>query len=143
MSNLTETVSIESLRETVFAPMGLDLEQLAPDHGYYSVEESVASFRVWLVLYGPEEAYTGIQLRVTWRDKVDDSNHFDSLKAINAWNHTKRIGKAYLDKDRDPVIETDLDLDGGVAVEAIQEWVRLFHRAVGQFSFTTLMEVGV
>jgi len=37
-----------------------------------------------------------------------------SLKAINEWNKGKRYSRAYLDDSDDPVLELDLDLDGGV-----------------------------
>jgi hypothetical protein len=34
---------------------------------------------------------------------------------INEWNRTKRWGKAYIDKEGDPVIELDVNLFGGVS----------------------------
>jgi hypothetical protein len=57
-------------------------------------------------------------------------------------NRTKRIGKAYLDDDLDPTIEADLDIEGGVADEAICHWVKRFHRATAQFLFSTLSNLG-
>lgn len=32
---------------------------------------------------------------------------------LNAWNRDNRFGRAYVDKDGDPVVEMDLDLDDG------------------------------
>ena len=37
-----------------------------------------------------------------------------SVERINQWNRDKRFGKAYLDKDNDPVIQHDVNLFGGV-----------------------------
>ena len=37
-----------------------------------------------------------------------------SLEKINAWNQSKRYSRTYLDSEGDPVLELDLDLEGGV-----------------------------
>jgi len=36
-----------------------------------------------------------------------------AMDRINAWNSSQRFGRAYLDKDNDPIVEMDLDLDDG------------------------------
>lgn len=36
-----------------------------------------------------------------------------SLERINEWNRSQRFGRAYLDKENDPILEMDLDLDDG------------------------------
>jgi Putative bacterial sensory transduction regulator len=36
-----------------------------------------------------------------------------SLTAINEWNKGQRFGRAFLDKDNDPILEMDVDLDDG------------------------------
>jgi Putative bacterial sensory transduction regulator len=35
------------------------------------------------------------------------------LEKINAWNSSQRFGRAYLDKEDDPILQMDLDLDDG------------------------------
>ena len=35
------------------------------------------------------------------------------LETINAWNQSQRFGRAYLDKENDPILEMDVDLDDG------------------------------
>jgi hypothetical protein len=35
------------------------------------------------------------------------------LETINAWNSSQRFGRAYLDKENDPILEMDVDLDDG------------------------------
>jgi hypothetical protein len=35
------------------------------------------------------------------------------LETVNAWNSSQRFGRAYLDKEKDPIIEMDVDLDDG------------------------------
>ncbi len=36
-----------------------------------------------------------------------------SLELINEWNRTNRFGRAFLDKESDPILEMDIDLDDG------------------------------
>jgi hypothetical protein len=42
-----------------------------------------------------------------------------ALDKINDWNWNHRFGRAYLDKDKDPVLEMDLDLDVGGMTQAL------------------------
>lgn len=57
-----------------------------------------------------------------------------TLSRINEWNKSKRFGRAYLDNDNDPVIEADLDFEGGVTAEAIVRFVALFGQLVEGFA---------
>lgn len=41
------------------------------------------------------------------------------LSKINAWNSTKRFGRAYLDDEMDPFVEMDIDFEHGATSEAI------------------------
>ncbi len=40
-----------------------------------------------------------------------------ALATVNDWNYNYRFAKVYLDDELDPVIESDLDLSGGVTLE--------------------------
>jgi len=42
-----------------------------------------------------------------------------TLEKINAWNSSQRFGRAYLDKEQDPMIEMDVDLDDGGVSKAL------------------------
>lgn len=44
--------------------------------------------------------------------------------SINNWNRSKRFSSTYLDKDGDPVLQLDLDLDGGVTKQRILDYLR-------------------
>ncbi len=54
------------------------------------------------------------------------ANQPQALPVINDWNRTKRYSRAYVDSDGDPVLESDLDLRGGVSKNAIHEFIRTF-----------------
>lgn len=61
------------------------------------------------------------------------------LPRINEWNRTKRFGRAFLDKENDPVLEMDVDLDDGglsrlLFIDNIEFWASVlgdFERYIG------------
>ncbi len=48
------------------------------------------------------------------------SNVKVSLASINEWNRTRRIGKAYLDKINDPMLELWIDVSNGASVKTLE-----------------------
>jgi hypothetical protein len=58
---------------------------------------------------------------------------------INEWNRGKRFGRAYLDKEDDPILEMDVDLDDGgmsqaLFIDNIQFWASVlveFEKHIG------------
>lgn len=62
--------------------------------------------------------------------------HFENspaLDVINEWNRSQRFGRAYLDKESDPIVEMDVDLDdGGVPpllfIDNLEFWSSLLGR---------------
>ena len=61
------------------------------------------------------------------------------LQTINEWNSSQRFGRAFLDKENDPVLEMDVDLDdGGVTpllfIDNLEFWVSIlpkFEQKIG------------
>jgi hypothetical protein len=57
-----------------------------------------------------------------------------SLNQMNEWNKNKRFSRAYIDKDGDPVLEFDVDLDdGGMSQALFIDNVEFFEAAIGGF----------
>ena len=57
-----------------------------------------------------------------------------SLQQINDWNSKKRFGRAFLDKENDPILEMDLDLDdGGISPELFIDNVEFWASVLGEF----------
>jgi hypothetical protein len=62
-----------------------------------------------------------------------------SLELINEWNKGQRFGRAYLDKDNDPILEMDVDLDDGglspaLFIDNIEFWASIlpdFEKRIG------------
>ena len=56
-----------------------------------------------------------------------------TYEKINEWNRTKRLSRAYLDSDNDPVLEADLLANGGLTTEHVTEFFRIFVLSVNSF----------
>ena len=62
-----------------------------------------------------------------------------SLTAINDWNQSQRFGRAYLDRESDPILEMDIDLDDGglspdLFIDNVEFWASIlpkFEQSIG------------
>ncbi|HEX8574006.1 MAG TPA: YbjN domain-containing protein [Allosphingosinicella sp.] len=56
------------------------------------------------------------------------------LQRINEWNRSQRFGRAYLDKEDDPILEMDIDLDdGGVSELLFIDNIEFWASVLGKF----------
>lgn len=55
-------------------------------------------------------------------------------EVINDWNMNKRFSRAYLDKDKDAVVEMDLDMVKGISPEYLDSQIGLWTLVVAQFA---------
>ena len=88
---------------------------------------NLGSFKVLLLPYGEGPDYPSIQLHAGFKAQADPD-------AVNAWNRDNRFGRAFLDSDGDPILQYDLDLEGGATERTIQEAVRTFRALLEDFS---------
>jgi hypothetical protein len=56
-----------------------------------------------------------------------------SLESLNEWNRSQRFGRAYLDKENDPILEMDVDLDDGglsslLFIDNVEFWASILGR---------------
>jgi len=56
-----------------------------------------------------------------------------TLEKINAWNREHYFSRAYLDGDRDPCLEAELDLEAGVSEDAVGRFFLQFAGSVSGF----------
>ncbi|HXE58446.1 MAG TPA: YbjN domain-containing protein [Gemmatimonadales bacterium] len=70
---------------------------------------------------------TNIQFYSFFKKKAD-------VQKMNEWNRAKRFSRVYIDGDGDPVIEWDLDLEGGTTLGAVKESIRTYRLAVVTFA---------
>ena len=53
--------------------------------------------------------------------------------AMNDWNRTKRLSRAYLDDENDPILEADLLANAGFTAEQFLEWFEVFVFSAGEY----------
>lgn len=56
-----------------------------------------------------------------------------TLASMNEWNRTKQYSRAFLDADGDPVLESDLDLEGGVSEARVKDFLRTYNDSLRLF----------
>jgi len=56
-----------------------------------------------------------------------------SLQDINEWNKIKRFGRVYLDNEDDPMVEMNVNLDGGVSRENLDDTFGWWKIAITSF----------
>ena len=70
-----------------------------------------------------------VQLYMGFTDAKDTT-----LERLNEWNQTKRFGRAYRDKDGDPVLEMDIDMDyDGIPRQNFLEYLSTWSDLMGAF----------
>jgi hypothetical protein len=52
---------------------------------------------------------------------------------MNEWNRTKRLSRAYLDDENDPILEADLLANAGFTEEQFLEWFKVFNYSALEF----------
>lgn len=54
------------------------------------------------------------------------SGYRASLELVNSWNRDHRFGRVFIDAEGDVALETELDLEPGVRLEALLAWARSY-----------------
>ena len=74
-------------------------------------------------------ACSTIQFQTAWAMKVKPT-----LATINEWNHGNRFGRAYIDKEGDPGIMMDVNLDkGGMSTSLFRDNLEVWVAVLGNF----------
>lgn len=70
---------------------------------------------------------TGVLLKDFFTDVVE-------MEAVNNWNQNTVMGKAYIDKDRNPNIEDYLYVGDGVSEQVVKNFISRFPALIGKFA---------
>ena len=120
-AEVIETISaqrvVELLGQAGFTGAEIDADQ--------DVLVNMQGYRV-LILVG---SYQGKNLSMKFALAGTQANH----QTVNQFDLEKRFGRAYLDSDGDPVLESDLDLEGGVTEARVLDYFRTFNQLMVHF----------
>lgn len=114
MVSATDPASIAS----VLQAKGYKAELTKDDDGDPLIRSALDGSRFAILFYGctKNRACQTIQFYAGFK-----SDGKISIDTMNEWNKAQRFGRAYIDKDKDPVIEMDVDLDDGGMSRALFE----------------------
>jgi hypothetical protein len=126
----------------IFTTITLErLESLLDDHGVVAKREQLGDgeflkfnsghFTALILPYGEGPDFLSLQFRAGFSVS-------STLEIVNTWNKDNRYGKAYLDGDGEPILEYDIDLEGGSTESTVVEAVRTFRALVTHFSSKVL-----
>jgi hypothetical protein len=132
----------ESQLSEIFTTITLDrLESLLDDNGVVAKREQVdegeflkfasGRFTTLILPYGEGPDFLSLQFRAGFSVS-------STLEVVNAWNKDRRFGKAYLDSVGEPILEYDLDLEGGSTESTVVLAVRTFMMLVNEFASMVL-----
>lgn len=62
-----------------------------------------------------------------------DMNSGIDIQRVNDWNRDKRYGKAYIDTEKDPFLEMDVNMTGGISMESAKENLGLWITVLDEF----------
>lgn len=98
--------------------MGYQAELTKDDDGDPLIRSALDGSKFAIIFYGctKNRACQTIQFYAGFK-----SDENVSVETMNEWNKTKRFSRAYIDNDKDPVIEMDVDLDDGGMSRALFE----------------------
>jgi hypothetical protein len=108
-----------------------ELVEILRDDGYRAVEISddrVITIRIdglTYVLFAYEDDDLQLYFGVT--------GYVLDAEDMNVWNRTKRLSRAYIDDDNDPVLEADLLANAGYTKEQFLEWLQVFNFSAREF----------
>ena len=108
-----------------------ELIAILEDGGYRSVElaeDRVISIKLdgmTYMLYVYDDDDLQLYFGVTGYD-ID-------AETINEWNRTRRLSRAYLDDENDPILEADLLANAGYTEEQFLEWLEVFVWVTSEF----------
>ena len=108
-----------------------ELVKILNDDGYRAVEiseERVITIKI-----------DGLTYRLFVYDDDDLQLYFGvtgyavDADQMNTWNRSKRLSRAYIDKENDPVLEADLLANAGYTEEQFLEWLEVFNYSAREF----------
>lgn len=107
------------------------------DAGDPMIVARIDGTRFLVLFYGCQDGADckSIQFRAAW-----ETSGNVSLGKIDSWNADKRFGKAYLDDVKDPVVEMDVNLFGGVSTRNLEDTIDWWQLVLADFKLNVLEE---
>ena len=97
------------------------------------IESKSSGSTFWIYFYGCEDNRDCTNIAFHTSYNTDEKNA-PALQSINDWNRDKRFASSYLDKENDPCLQMDLDLDvGGISDALFKENLGTWTNQMAEF----------
>ncbi|MBI5835586.1 MAG: YbjN domain-containing protein [Armatimonadetes bacterium] len=121
-----KAISIDLL-EAACKSMDLKPERGKDNDGDPCLTLDFDGIKTVLLMYGDAKECKSMAMQASW-ELPEDAD----MAVANDWNRARRFTRAYV-TDKVVVLESDLDIEGGVTAETIGRWVGQFKAATAKF----------
>lgn len=100
------------------------------DSGDPKIAGRIDGIRYSLYFYGCKAATNcqSLQFKAGW------TGSSATLETVNDWNLARRYGSGYIDKEGDPVVKMDVNIEFGVSARNLDETFALWKSVLGAFA---------
>lgn len=116
---------------SVIRDKGFQVQVSTDDDGDPMIRADGKGYKFTVFFYGCTASHdcTTLGLYSGWTGSSADVNK------VNEWNRENRFGRAYIDKEGDPVIEMDIDLDdGGMSRPLFEDHIEFWMSLMSHFA---------
>ena len=112
--------------EALLDARGIVTRRAQVPEGIY-LKFNVGSFKALILPYGNSPDFSSLQFHIGFKAQPEQ-------QVVNRWNQENRYGRAFLDAEGDPILQYDIDLEGGATEELILEAQKTFRALVEDFN---------
>ena len=119
------SITIDRL-EALLDARGIVTRRAQIGEGAY-LKFNVGCFKALILPYGSFPDFGSLQFHIGFKAQPEQ-------QAVNRWNQENRYGRAFLDAEGDPILQYDIDLEGGATELLILEAQKTFRALVEDFN---------
>ena len=110
---------------------GYRAELTADDQGDPKINSSTSGANFAIYFYGCEANRNCTSIQFSSGFDLDSGT---TMEVVNDWNTKKRYGKVYIDDEKDPYIEVDVNLyGGGIPQDTFRDTLESWERLLSDF----------
>ncbi|WP_376873786.1 YbjN domain-containing protein [Albirhodobacter sp. R86504] len=110
--------------------LGYRAQLTTDEYGDPKILSAAAGSNFAVYFYGCEDGQSCTSIQFSSGFDTDDGR---DLSVANEWNENNRYGKAYLDSERDPFLEMDMSMTGGISADLFAENLRIWDIVLAEY----------
>lgn len=115
----------------VLQKFGYRAELTKDDQGDPKIKSAAGGANFTIYFYGCDKNVDCTSIQLSSGFDLDSGT---TLEVVNDWNANKRFGKAYMDDEKDPYVEMDIEMEGaGIPEETFRKTLEEWDNIVADF----------